>query len=124
LPAIAAVADGKMQNGQVARILAYFVQYRDQVFHFAGYTSPEAFRSFESTFLQTMLGFRELRDPRMLQRLPVRLGLLRVDRPGAFRSFIPAKLPPETKPEDLAILNQVTLNQEIATGKILKLPKL
>jgi predicted Zn-dependent protease len=124
LPAIAAVADGKMENGQIARILAYFVQYRDQVFHFAGYTSPEAFRSFESTFLQTMLGFGELRDPRMLQRQPVRLGLLRVDRPGAFRSFIPTKLPPEIKPEDLAILNQVTPNQEIAGGKILKLPKL
>jgi predicted Zn-dependent protease len=124
LPAIAAVADAKTENGQTMRILVYFVQYRDQTFQFVGYTSPEAFRSFEGIFLQSMLGFGEIRDARMLQRQPVRLGLLRVDRAGPFRSFIPAKLPSEIKAEDLAILNQVALTQDIPSGRMLKLPKL
>jgi predicted Zn-dependent protease len=100
------------------------VQYRDQVYYFTGYTSPELFRSFEGAFLQTMVGFKELRDDRMLQRQPVRVELLRVNRSAPFRSFLPAKLPAEIKAEDLAILNQLTANQEVGGGKILKLPKL
>jgi predicted Zn-dependent protease len=124
LPAIAAVADAKTENGRAARILAYFVQYRDQVYYFMGYTSPELFRTFEGAFLQTMTGFKELRDARMLQRQPVRVELLRVTRSAPFRSFLPAKLPAEIKAEDLAILNQLTANQEVGSGKILKLPKL
>jgi predicted Zn-dependent protease len=124
LPAMAVVADAKMENGKAARILAYFVQYRDEVYYFMGYTSPELFRSFEAPFLQTMVGFKEIRDPRMLQRQPVRVELLRVDRSAPFRTFIPAKLPAEIKAEDLAILNQLTVSQEVGSGKILKLPKL
>jgi predicted Zn-dependent protease len=123
LPAIAAVADGKMENGQTVRVLAYFVQYRDQIYNFVGYSSPEAFRTFENVFMRTMAGFSEIKDSRMLQRQPARLDLLRVDRAAPFKSFIPATLPPETKPEDVAILNQVTLTEEIRAGRTVKLPK-
>jgi predicted Zn-dependent protease len=123
LPAIAAVADGQMANGQVVRLLAYFVDYRGRIYNFVGYTSPDAFASFRSVFLQTMSGFGEVRDSRVLKREPVRLQLQRADRNAPFKAFVPPQLPQDMRPEDLAILNQVTLTQEISRGTILKLPK-
>jgi hypothetical protein len=88
-----------------------------------GYTSPDVFASFRNVFLQTMNGFGEVRDPRVLKRQPVRLALQRADRNGPFRAFVPRDLPPDMDPEDVAILNQVTLDQEIPRGTILKLPR-
>jgi hypothetical protein len=51
------------------------------------------------------------------------LQLQRADRNAPFKTFVPPQLPQDMRPEDLAILNQVTLTQEIPRGTILKLPK-
>ncbi|HXG52308.1 MAG TPA: M48 family metalloprotease [candidate division Zixibacteria bacterium] len=123
LPAVALLADAKMQNGRVARLLAYFVEFGGNVYHFVGYTSPEAFGAFRGVFLRTMEGFGELRDPAMLSRQPVRLATLRVSRPARFRALIPRGAPGEMTPEDLAILNQVRLDQMIEPGTVLKFPR-
>jgi predicted Zn-dependent protease len=124
LPAIAVTADAQMANGQVVRLLAYFVEYRGRIYNFVGYTSPDAFASFRNIFLQTMTGFGEVRDARVLKRQPVRLAVQRADRTAPFRVFVPRELPPDMRPDDVAILNQVTLDQEIPRGTILKLPRL
>jgi hypothetical protein len=50
------------------------------------------------------------------------LGLEPVSRPAPFRDLIPKSLPAPFTLEDVAILNQVDLNQEIGPGRILKLP--
>jgi hypothetical protein len=38
------------------------------------------------------------------------------------RDLIPRTLPAPFTPEEIAILNEVNLNQEISSGKILKIP--
>jgi predicted Zn-dependent protease len=122
-PAFYAVADGRMDNGQIVRVMVYFIQYRGSIYHFVGYTAPQAFGLFRNLFLQTMQGFGEIQDPRILNREPVRLGLEPVSRPTRFRDLIPRSLPEPFTPEDVAILNQVTLNHEISPGKTLKIPR-
>ena len=102
--------------------MAYFIEYRGSVYHFVGYTAPQMFGGFRSLFLQTMQGFGEVQDPRILNREPVRLDLQPVSRPAPFRDLIPRSLPAPFTPEDVAILNQVELNQEIGPGRILKIP--
>jgi predicted Zn-dependent protease len=121
-PAYAVVADGQMENGQVVRIMFYFIDYRGSIYHFVGYTSPQAFGSFRGVFLQTMQGFGEIQDPRMLNREPVRLTLETASRRARFEDLIPRNLPAPFKPEDVALLNQVNLKQEIEPGRILKIP--
>ena len=121
-PAFAGVADAQMKNGQIARVMVYFVEYRGSVYQFVGYTAQQAFGSFRSAFLQTMQGFGETQDPRILNRQPVRLALQPVTRPAAFRDLIPKSLPAPFTPEEVAILNEVELNQEIGPGRILKIP--
>ena len=121
-PAFAAVADARMENGQVVRVMTYFIQYRGSIYHFVGYTAPQAFGVFRSVFLQTMQGFGEIQDSRILNREPVRLRLEPISRAAPLRDLIPKSLPAPFKPEDVAILNQLDSNQEIGQGKILKIP--
>ena len=122
LPAFLVVADAQKQNGQVVRIIAYFIEYRGAVYHFVGYTAPQSFGTFRGVFLQTMQGFGETEDPRILNRQPVRLAMQSVSRSGPFRDLIPRTLPAPFTPDEVAILNQVELNQQIDPGKILKIP--
>lgn len=121
-PAFAAVADAQMKNGQVVRVMVYFVEYRGAVYQFVGYSSSQLFGNFRSQFLQTMQGFGEVQDSRILNRQPVRLALEPVRRPAAFRDLLPRALPAPLTPQDAAILNQVELNQELAPGRTLKIP--
>jgi hypothetical protein len=102
--------------------MAYFMEYRGTVFHFVGYTAPQAFGAFRNLFLQTMQGFGETQDPRTLNRQPVRLALQTVSRPAPFRDSIPRNLPSPFTTEELAIFNRVDLNQRIDKGAILKIP--
>ena len=123
LPAYMAVADAVLEGRQQVRALVYFVEHGGRVYRFLGYTTPPAFAQFRNVFLQSMQGFRRVDDPRILNREPARITLEHVTKPGPFRNFLPAKLPPQFTPEDVAILNQVTLNQEISAGTILKIPR-
>jgi predicted Zn-dependent protease len=122
LPAYAAVVDAQMKNGQVARVMVYFVEYRGNAYQFVGYSAPQTFGSFRNIFLQTMQGFGELQDSRMLNRQPVRISLQPVTRPAPFRDLIPRNLPAPFTPQEVAILNQVELNAEIPPGRTLKIP--
>ena len=121
IAAFAVIADGQAENGQVVRIMFYFVDYRGSIYHFVGYTAPQTFGAFRSVFLQTMQGFGEIQDSRILNREPVRLTLETVSRRARFEDLIPRNLPAPFKPEDVALLNQVDLKQEIEPGRILKI---
>jgi predicted Zn-dependent protease len=122
-PAMLIVADGQMEKGQTVRLMVYFIEYRGTVYHFIGYSAPQTFNQFQNLFLRTMQGFGEVQDPRILNREPVRLALEPVSRPARFQDLIPKNLPAPFTPEDVAILNQVQLNDEIRPGKTIKLPR-
>jgi predicted Zn-dependent protease len=123
LPAYAAVADGQMENGQAVRAMVYFIQYRGTVFQFVGYASPQAFGVFRGAFLQTMQGFGEVEDPRILNREPVRVALQAVSRAAPLRDLMPRNLPAPLTAADVALLNQAELNQEMPPGSIVKVPR-
>ncbi len=93
------------------------------VYSFMGYTSAQKLGSYGPVFEQAIKGFGPVTDPRILQVQPGRLQVVRADRPGPFRSFIPQRLPPGLTGEDLAILNQVRLDESIPAGASLKLPR-
>jgi predicted Zn-dependent protease len=121
-PAVGVLAEAQTQNGQIVTLTTYFIDYRGKVYQFIGYAPQPLFGSFQSAFLQTIRGFAEIQDSRILARQPVRLTLLRVSRSAPFRELIPRALPAPFTPAEAAILNEVDLNQEISPAKILKIP--
>ena len=122
LPAYATIADAQMKNGQIVRLMAYFVEYRGTVYHFIGYTGQQTFNQFRGAFQQTMQGFGEASDSRILSRQPSRIALQSVTRPAPFQDLVPRNLPAPLTPQEVAIMNQVELNQNVSPGTILKLP--
>ena len=123
LPAYTVVADAQTENKQIIRLIAYFVEYRNNVYQFLGYTGQQAFGAFRGAFLQTMQGFGETQDARILNRQPVRLDLQPVSRPAPLRDLLPRNLPAPFTPQEVAIINQLELNQDIAPGRFLKIPR-
>jgi predicted Zn-dependent protease len=122
--AVGILAEAQTQNGQIVALTTYFIEYRAKVYQFIGYAPQQLFGSFRGGFLQTIRGFAEIQDARILARQPVRLTLQRVSRSAPVRDLIPRTLPAPFTPEEIAILNEVNLNQEISSGQILKIPSL
>jgi hypothetical protein len=103
--------------------MVYFLEYRGSVYNFIGYTPPQLYGLFRSVFLQTMEGFSQIQDSRILNREPVRVALESVSRPARVTDLIPRSLPAPFKPEDVTILNEVEANAEVPAGSILKIPR-
>lgn len=122
LPAYFVLADAQSQQGQVLRLLTYFVEYGNRVYTFQAVSTQQAFARYQDTFLRSIQGFRPVSDPRILGMQPARLEIVRAGRSQPFSAFVPATLPRSLTPEDLAILNHLRLNETVPQGAALKLP--
>jgi predicted Zn-dependent protease len=120
-PAFFIMADAQAGNNQTVRLIAYWVEHRGRVYEFLAYAAPQAFGSFQAEFLRTMRGFGNLTNPEILRKHPVRVKIEHAARSVPFRELIPARLPAGLKLDDLAILNQVTVEQPIGSGQAFKL---
>ena len=122
LPSSYVIADAQTEQGQILRLIGYFIEYQGQVYNFLGYSARETFSRYEDVFLRTMRGFAPLTDPQKLNVQPVRTKIVRAPQSAPFNSFVPPQLPRDLTPEDIAIMNQVELNQQVPAGFLMKLP--
>lgn len=123
LEAYEAIATAIAQDGTELGIYAYAVEYDDKVYQFICYTTADQFNSQMPNFENTTDGFAELDDRDILNIEPVRLEIEEAGQPGAFSSLLPDDLPMDITPEELAILNQVHLDDRIEDGSYLKIPR-
>jgi hypothetical protein len=118
------LAEGQTQQGQTVRALAYFIAYDDQVYSFQGLTTGPQYDTYRSALERPMTGFDALRDPEKLNVQPTRLAIRPAPRADAFRAFVDEDaLPEDLSLNDLAIINQVQLDERIEQGRPLKLPE-
>ena len=122
-PAYYLLAEAQTQQGGNVRLLYYAIEYQGDVWYFLGYSTPQAFNSYQDVFLRSMRGFNSLSDQRFLNVQPTRLQTTTASRTAPFRSFIPANLPADMTAEELAIMNQVQLDDTIQQGTRIKLPQ-
>ena len=123
LNAMAVTAEGTTQQGTVG-MLNYFIEDGGRVYSFMGVTSAAQLNEYNRQFQQVMNRFDRLDDPRKLNAEPVRLVILTVPHSGPFTSFVPTgSSRAGLTVEELAILNQVQLNETIPAGARLKLPR-
>lgn len=117
------LAEAETGQGQRVRVLAYFIAYGNQVYQFQGLTRAEQYGTYEAAFERTMTGFNRLSDPEKLNVQPTRLAIRTASRSAAFRTFVrDDALPKDMTAGDLAIVNQLKLNQTVDPGRPLKLP--
>ncbi|PSQ79168.1 MAG: peptidase M48 [Bacteroidetes bacterium QH_8_67_23] len=124
LPAYSLTVEAQSQRKQIGALL-YFVEYDGQVYSFQGAAPAQVFSRYENVFSRTMRSFAPLRDESRLDVQPVHLEVRRVDQRAPFETFTdrrPSDLSGLT-PQDLAIINQVEMNQTVKAGRPLKLPR-
>lgn len=104
-------------------LLVYAVEMDGRIYRFINYTTEGKFDTILPQFENTTSGFDKLTDPELLQINPVRLQTETVNRTDQFRNFLPSDLPMDIDPEEIAIVNQVSLDDEIQSGTTIKLPR-
>jgi len=109
-------------QGNEFGIYLYAVKYNDNIYNFLNYTSGSAYNNYKSVFVRTTNGFDQLTDEKYLNIEPVRLRIIEADRRAPFRDFLPDPLPMDHQPQDIAIVNQVELDEMIEPGTRLKIP--
>jgi predicted Zn-dependent protease len=121
--AVRVLAEGQTQQGQTIRLLATFVGYEGRVYAFQGLTTAPRYDTYRGALEGPMTGFDALRDASILNVQPTRLTVRPASRSAPFRTFVEAEaLPDDISPTDLAIINQLGLDDPVEQGRPLKLP--
>lgn len=125
LTAFRAEASGQTEDGTELKFFVYAVVFEGAVYRFLNYTTKDKYNTYSINFDRITRGFSELSDPDILNIKPTRLQVAKTQRSGIFSAFISTDLKdlsiPIT-PEDLAIANQMELDEFIQKGRWLKLP--
>lgn len=117
-----AEASIQQEDGSSLTIDITALQFNGNIYRFLSYTTTDNFGSYKSRFNSVANGFNRLTDSSILNIEPVRLKLIKTNRSGAFSSFLPSTLPFDIQAEDIAIINQVSLSDNIPAGTTLKIP--
>lgn len=117
-----AEATTQTEDGSSLSIDLSAVSFDGNVYQFLSYTSTAQFEDYRTKFSFVSNGFEELKNTEILSVQPVRLNLVRAERTASFAELIPSTLPMNIEPLDLAIINQVELNDVIQKGTVLKIP--
>lgn len=100
----------------------YAIEYGGRIYRFINYTERNRFDEAIPRFAETTGGFSQLTDRRVLDIRPVRLSIRQLDGDTRFRDLLPADLPMNIVPEDVAIINQVYLDDTVPAGTFVKIP--
>ncbi len=117
-----AIAHAALEDGTPLALHIYAVAYNDNIYRFLSYTERSQFSTFEADFADITGSFDALNDQAILDTRPVRIQAFRADRSGSFQSFLPDPLPMDIDPLDVAIINQLELEDTITEGQWLKIP--
>ena len=120
LPAQYVVADVE-QNDGILRVRSHYVQYQGLVYNFLGLAPQSAYAGREAGFIRTMQGFAPLRDPAILGAQPSRITVSPLASPSVFRTLVPASGVAGFSASELAILNQISLEDQLPAGRLVKL---
>jgi predicted Zn-dependent protease len=123
LNAYEATANAESQDGSKVKFYLYSAKYNGNVYRFVSYTLADQFDAYQSQFIETTNEFRELNDSDILNIQPAKLRVYQTDRSGTLQSFLPNNLPLDISAEDVAIANQVELNEQIEAGTWIKIPR-
>lgn len=110
------------EDGTPLTIQINAVSFNGNIYRFLNYTTSNQFQSYKPSFNEVFYSFDGVEDLNILNVQPVKLELERVRQGGIFSDLLPSTLPMGIQPIDVAILNQVELDEQIARGTILKIP--
>jgi len=124
LNAISVIADVNPKEGEqssTVRTLNYFIQHNNAIYHFLGVSSVNDFESYSPSFSQCMKNFKELKDAAKLNKLAERIRIKTVLKTGTLKQALSANRVPESRMEELSVLNGMQLNDTVQQGSLIKI---
>lgn len=118
-----ATATAAAEDGTVYQFYVYALSYGENIYRFTSYSVKDKFAAYKPQFKDISNSFAELNDQSILDIKPVRLQAYKTDRTAPFQSFLPNELPMEITAEEVAIVNQVQLDETIEKGSWIKIPR-
>lgn len=123
IDAVRLIGEATDQSGNVMRLMVMGVKLGGRLYRFVGYSAKADFDANLAAFESTALSFTTLTEPALLNVQPARLRVITTTRMAAFREFLPNPLPVNLSAEDVAIMNQVNLDDIIPMGVKIKVPR-
>lgn len=124
LNALAVIADVKPQEGQNSssvRTMSYYIQYNQKIYVLLGASSAADFNNYSGIFSQSMKNFRELKDAAKLNKQPERVRIKSVNQSGTLKQALVYYKVPESRMEELSILNGMQLTSNVQKGSLIKI---
>lgn len=119
LNAIRMIADQKQEGGTI-RLLSSLIQYEGNIYSLMGIAELSKFNSYQAAFLSTAQNFKSLTNSEKLNRKPEVIRIKTVPQQmtvqAAFQHFKMAA----SRFEELAVLNGMQLNEQLAKGTLIK----
>jgi predicted Zn-dependent protease len=117
-----AQATAQTQDGTSLTVELSAVEFQGSIYQFLSYTTTVQFDDYSSAFSSVVNGFQQVEEQSILNIQPVRLQLIEASGTAPFSELLPESLPMDIQPLDIAILNQVGLDDTIQQGTLLKIP--
>lgn len=123
LTAYSVTGTANTQSGELG-LVVYFIEHRGNVYQFFGAATANTFSQVRSTLISSLGSFANETSPSVLNRQPVRVELVRVNTPTRFQDLLRNRPPVQGMgPAQIAIMNEVDLNDVIPAGATIKLPR-
>jgi predicted Zn-dependent protease len=119
LEALVLVADQKQEQLTI-RTLTYFIKYGNYIYQIMGITSATDYNTLRPVFLGTMQNFKELKDAEKLNRKPDRVKIKTLTQAGTLAESFQRFNQPDSKFDELAILNGMLLSDRLQAGTLIK----
>ena len=125
-PALVFTADQVQQDPQTGqqvagvRVLSYIIHDGKSLYAFMGVAAPADFPVFAPQFAGVAENFARLSEPDKLNRKPERVHIQKLKLRSNLRQALLANGTPESRLEELAILNGMPLNEQVNAGSLIK----
>lgn len=119
MPALYIVADQVTQQSTI-RTLSYFIQYNNTIYHFIGVAGLNDFNTYAYQFNSVAQNFNQLTDPTKLNKKADRVRIRTVSSNTTLSQALRELNMPQSKLEELAILNGMKLTDNVTKGMLIK----
>ncbi|HUR66900.1 MAG TPA: M48 family metalloprotease [Chitinophagaceae bacterium] len=123
LQAIYMIADQRPQdqNQPGIRTQSYIIQHNNTIYLLLGASSINDFNNYVQHFNYSMQGFRPLTDPSIINKKPDRVRIKTASSSMTLAQFLRQHNMPESKHNELAILNGMNLADIVQAGTMVKI---
>ena len=126
LPAVVTLSKQQAQAQQTGAtgsntVLSYFIEYGGMIYVIHGVSTDADFASYAPAMEASMKTFAQLTDQSRINVKPMRVHVRKAPRAGTLASTLSYFNMPQAMMEELALLNNMELNQQVPAGKYIKI---